>query len=95
MAKIFPQKFMVNSKREREKESGRSMPTYRNIQEYVKREIGCTVKTCWIAHVKELCGLKTRTAPNRHDLVKRINPCPPDKIDYIKRAFVHFRMLKQ
>ena len=34
------------------------MSTYRRIQEYVKRQYGFTPKTCWIAHVKELCGLE-------------------------------------
>ena len=33
------------------------MPTYRDIQEDVKKLHGRTVKTCWIAHVKELNGL--------------------------------------
>ena len=42
---------------------GQRMATYRQIQEYVKQEYGCTVKTCWIAHVKELNGLEVHTAP--------------------------------
>lgn len=53
------------------------MATYRQIQEHVRAKHGRTVKTCWIAHVKELNGLAMRVAPNRHSAHERINPCPP------------------
>ncbi|MGB2841115.1 MAG: hypothetical protein WBC40_01340 [Halobacteriota archaeon] len=68
------------------------MATYKMIQEWVKRNYGITVKTCWIAHVKEMCGLETRKAPNRFDENERMNPCPPNKIEPIKQAFTYFGM---
>jgi hypothetical protein len=51
-------------------------------------------QTCWIAHVKEMCGLQPRISPNRYDLKKREKPCPPDKVEPIKAAFRHFGMIK-
>ncbi|MBI4301732.1 MAG: hypothetical protein HY664_03915 [Chloroflexi bacterium] len=66
------------------------MATYMQIQGWVKINFGYTVKTCWIAHVKEICGLEPRIAPNRLDETERVNPCPYDKIDPIKRAFRYF-----
>ena len=61
------------------------MPTYRRIQEYVRLKYGYTVKTCWIADVKEREGLSPRRAPNRRT-GKRANPCPPDKLEPIREA---------
>jgi hypothetical protein len=61
------------------------MPTYRHVQEYVRARHGYTVKTCWIAHVKEMEGLAPRRAPNRQSS-RRTNPCPPDKVDAIREA---------
>ena len=62
------------------------MPTYRQVQDYVLRRYGYTVKTCWIAHVKELDGLSPRVAPNRLNPAARTNPCPPDKVEAIRAA---------
>jgi len=67
--------------------------TYKQIQDCVKREYGYTVKTCWIAHVKELCGLDPRVAPNRGSNEHRSNPCPPEKVAAIKEGFRHFGMI--
>ena len=69
------------------------MATYKQIQSYVKETHGYTVSTCWIAHVKEICGLKPRKAWNRKDPKIRENPCPPAKIEPIKQAFGHFGMI--
>lgn len=69
------------------------MATYKEIQEYIKNEKGYVVKTCWIAHVKSLCDIKTRVAPNRKDPNTRVKPCPEDKVEDIKEAFKHFRMI--
>jgi hypothetical protein len=44
------------------------MATYKDIQKYVKQRFGFEPKTCWIAHVKELNGLPTRSAPLWSDL---------------------------
>ncbi|UZE92468.1 MAG: hypothetical protein IB616_01260 [Methanosarcinales archaeon] len=69
------------------------MATYKEIQEYVKKKYGFSVKTCWIAHVKEMCGLSPRIAPNRHSRNSRKNPCPVEKIGPIKDTFNHFGMI--
>jgi hypothetical protein len=52
------------------------MATYREIQEDVRKRHGRSVKTCWIAHVKELNGLSPRQAPNRLSAKNREVPCP-------------------
>ena len=70
------------------------MATYREIGAWVKREYGFTVKTCWIAHCKELCGLPRRDAPNRYG-VWRVQPCPQNKEAANKAAFKHFGILDQ
>jgi len=36
------------------------MATYNQIQEWIKEKYGFTVKTCWIAHAKEICVGLTR-----------------------------------
>ncbi|MTV47718.1 hypothetical protein GJ688_01815 [Heliobacillus mobilis] len=68
------------------------MATYERIQKYIRNKYGFTVKSCWIAHAKELCGLKPSISPNRKDPEKRVHPCPPDKLEYIKEAFHHFNI---
>jgi len=37
--------------------NNKNSATYSEIQQYVKSKYGKVVKTCWIAHVKELSGL--------------------------------------
>lgn len=69
------------------------MATYKQIQDWVKTNFGFTPKTCWIAHVKEICGLEPRKAPNRLNEAKRANPCPSGKVEAIKQAFKHFGMI--
>ena len=69
------------------------MATYKDIRNYVKKKYGYSVKTCWIAHVKEMCGHNPRIAPNRYSTESRENPCPNDKIDSIKDSFSHFGMI--
>ncbi len=70
------------------------MATYREIQKWVKDKHNFTPKTCWIAHVKEICGLNPKKAYNREDADVRKHPCPDDKQPIIKEAFRHFRMIK-
>jgi len=70
------------------------MATYKEIQEYVRRENGFTVKSCWIAHVKEICGLNPSVSSNRHDVKKRVHPCPQNKMVPIMKAFKHFGMIE-
>ena len=55
------------------------MATYKQIQEYVKYNYGFVPKTCWIAHMKEVCGIYVKKAPNRISPDKRKKPCPIDK----------------
>ena len=69
------------------------MATYKEIQEYIRNEKGYVAQTCWIAHTKSLCGIQTRTAPNRIDSDARVKPCPADKVEDIKEAFRHFGMI--
>ena len=69
------------------------MATYKEIQAYVKETYGFLPKTCWIAHMKELCGLPVKVAPNRYSLDKREKPCPADKQDALVNAFRHVGML--
>ena len=66
------------------------MATYKQIQRWIKENHGFTVKTCWIAHVKEICGIELRKAPNRLYENVRANPCPPEKTMPIKQALKHF-----
>jgi hypothetical protein len=68
------------------------MATYRRIQDWVKKNYGFTVKTCWIAHVKELSGLPVKRAHNRRGAI-RLEPCPPEKIEPIRKALQHFEMI--
>lgn len=68
------------------------MATYQQIQTFVERTYGYFPKSCWIAHMKEICGLHPRVSPNRYSVDKRTNPCPIDKQADIKNAFIHFKM---
>lgn len=65
--------------------------TYKQVQVYVKKKYGYIPQTCWIAHVKEMCGLPVRKAHNRTG--KRKKPCPDNKVNDIKYAFKHFGMI--
>jgi len=69
------------------------MATYKQISKYVKEKHDCVVKSCWIAHMKELHGLKPRKAPNRISKNNRKNPCPENKKPLIKEAFQYFNMI--
>jgi len=69
------------------------MATYLEIQEDVRRRHGRAVKTCWIAHVKELNGLDLRPAPNRQSAATRVNPCPPDVRPLIEDSMRRLGML--
>jgi len=69
------------------------MATYKEIQEYVKVKHGFTVKTCWIAHMKEICGVPVKMSSRRYDPNVRQKPCPEAKKVVIKEAFQHFGMI--
>ncbi len=67
------------------------MATYEQIQERIERKHGWVAQTCWIAHCKELKGLRVRQAHNRRGA--REKPCPADKRPAIFEAFRHFEMI--
>ena len=69
------------------------MATYREIQDYVEANYGFVPKTCWIAHMKEVCGIAVQNAPNRISPDTREQPCPERKQEYIRQAFRHFNMI--
>ncbi|MCL1981638.1 MAG: 23S rRNA methyltransferase [Clostridiales bacterium] len=69
------------------------MATYKQIQGYVKENYGYAPKTCWIAHVKEICGLNPPNAPNRFSANKRTNPCPLEKQADLRNALEHFGVI--
>lgn len=70
------------------------MATYKDIQKYVKEKYKKTIKTCWIADMKEKLGLPKRNAPNRISEDTRVYPCPSEYEKYIEDAFKHFGMIK-
>jgi len=68
------------------------MATYRQIQDYIKKNHGYIPKTCWIAHMKEVCGLNPKTAANRRSSI-RMYPCPPERQGDLRKAFEHFKLV--
>jgi hypothetical protein len=68
------------------------LATYEEIQEYIKIKYGFEPKTCWIADVKNQCGITMRTAWNRQG-ERRTNPCPTNKVAILKEALKHFKMI--
>ena len=69
------------------------MATIEQIQAYVKSTHGFKPKSCWIADVKERCGMYVKPAPNRISVEKREHPCPPNKINAIRDALLYFKMI--
>ncbi len=69
------------------------MATYRDIQIDIRKRHGRTIKTCWIAHVKELNGLRPRVAPNRSSIAKRQVPCPPQMRPLIEASMRRLKVL--
>lgn len=78
---------------------GEDMATYEEIlamcrELYAKQHLearrGPGIKTCYIAHAKELLGLpkKPRLSP-----LPRKHPCPPEKLPLIRQAFIALGML--
>ena len=66
---------------------------YKKITDYIKETYGRTVKPCWIADIKERCGLPVKPAPNRIDPNVRTNPCPDRYVEPIQNAFKYFGMI--
>jgi len=70
------------------------MPTYKNLQDWVRTHFGFTPKTCWIADVKASSGIPIRKARNRHDPLRRAHPCPENRRRAILQGFRHFGAIK-
>jgi hypothetical protein len=68
------------------------MATYAAIQDWIRQQGGPAVKTCWIAHCKEIYGLNPGRAPNRQG-GGRVAPCPESKRPLIEAASRHFGMI--
>lgn len=68
------------------------MATHKEIQAWVKQTYGFVPETCWIADVKNQCGLPMRKAPNRIG-ESRIKPCPPEKSGAIRSALKHLKKI--
>ena len=69
------------------------MATYKDIQDHVLSNYGYKPRSCWIAHMKEVCGIPVRQAPNRWSSGGRQSPCPIEKQADIRQAFEYFDML--
>jgi hypothetical protein len=59
----------------------------------VKEVNGYSAKSCWIAHMKEVCGLNPKMSARRYSKTERVHPCPEDKQNDIKEAFKYFNMI--
>ena len=68
--------------------------TYPKIKEYVKNKYGVNVHTSYIAQIKRMCGLDMGENYNKS---KKENPevkqCPQEKVEYIKDALKHFKLI--
>ncbi len=69
------------------------MATYKEIQNYVKNKYNVSVKTCWIADMKDQNDIVGKQAPNRINNKIRTNPCPEEHKSKIVDAFKHFNMI--
>lgn len=63
------------------------MATYEDIRKYVKDNYGISIKTCWIADMKEQCGLLGGKGEDRQE------SCPPAHKAKIVEAFEYLGML--
>jgi hypothetical protein len=70
------------------------MSTYRQIQDDIRVRHGRVVKTCWIAHVKELNGLAPRLSPNRRSASERVYSCPLEIRPLIEESMRRLGILK-
>ena len=64
------------------------VPTYKEIQECVRRQTGRTVRTCWIAEVKRELGMTRGPAPNRGQGTGA-PPCPTRFKDAIRHCVLN------
>ncbi len=67
------------------------MATYQEIIDWIKRNYGFSVKTCWIAHCKEIYEVEGYAGPSpSRKGGERKHPCPIKKREFILSAFIHF-----
>ncbi len=67
--------------------------TYKQIQADVQKCHGRTVKTCWIAHVKELNRLSLRRSSKCLSTEQRKHPCPDSVRPLIEELMRRLGML--
>ena len=64
------------------------------IKEYIKAKYDVNIHTSYIADVKRICSLDMGENYNKSKKENpTTNPCPKEKIEYIKDAFRHFKMI--
>ena len=72
----------------------RERVTYKMIQEYIESKYGFKVHTSYIAEVKRDLGLPMYDAPNAVEELKNPRKHPtPEKVEAIKDALKHFRLV--
>jgi hypothetical protein len=67
------------------------MDYYEEIKKLAAADLGVaseTIKTCFVAHVKEALGYPIEPAHNRADPDERKHPCPPRYQPSIAKAIV-------
>lgn len=70
------------------------MATYDQIcKDVMARHRTKFIQDCWIAHVKELNGLKPRQSHNRQSADVRVKPCPSDMRPLIEASMRRFGMI--
>ena len=68
--------------------------TYEEIKSWIMKEYGFKVSNLYIGQAKEKFGLEKRENYNVSKKEKQVIPqCPEEKMEAIKTAFAHFKML--
>lgn len=68
------------------------MVTNNEIREYLKKKYGFEPKNGWIAHAKDVYGIPL--SAKRQTIGERKWKCPKKRLEHLKDAFIHFKMLK-
>lgn len=71
------------------------MASYDEIKDYVYEKYGFVPKSCWIADMKDACGIPVRMSAQRKSPEQRNYPCPQGKRQAIEDAFRHFHMIDE
>ena len=67
------------------------MATNIEIREYLKKKHGFEPKNGWIAHAKDVYGIPL--SRRRQAIGERKWKCPKKRLEHMKDAFIHFKML--